>query len=76
MHRFIKLFEMNKEKQIENIFEAMDTMHSIQCTNCREIARRYNCDEEYASEQFYNDGWRIKEDEYVYCPKCAEVNGA
>ena len=66
---------VTKEKAIEELFETMDTVHSIQCTNCRKIAKKYNCSEEYASESFYKDGWRYKEDEYVYCPMCSEVNG-
>jgi len=67
---------VEKEKQIESIFEVMDTVHSIRCSNCRQIEKKYNCSEEDASEQFYNDGWRFKQQGYIYCPKCAEVNGA
>ena len=65
-----------KEKQKELIFEEMTTEHSIRCSNCRNIDKTYNCDEDYASEYFYNKGWRIKFNNYCYCPKCAEVNNA
>ena len=67
---------MIPDKQFEILFEEIHTEHSIQCSNCGEISKEYNCSEEDAIKSFYTEGWRAVKNQYCCCPQCAEINGA
>ena len=61
-----------KETESDRIYEAMDTLHTIICSNCGKNGYVHDIDDWWAVEDFKNRGWRATKHGNVYCPDCAK----
>ncbi|MFW5847685.1 MAG: hypothetical protein ACOCVF_02085 [bacterium] len=58
----------NKDK----LYEAIHTMQDINCNNCGTTKILHNIDAWEATENFLIAGWKVMNNNDVYCPNCVE----
>lgn len=63
---------MDKDDQVYEIWENIETENSLRCTSCKLISRRHDEDPYHSAEEFIRTGWRITRFGNVYCPKCTK----
>lgn len=60
-----------RDSKISELNDCVHVVADIECSQCKEGSTLEFADQFEAGEEFYNDGWRIFEDE-VWCPKCVK----
>lgn len=60
---------MNKEILEDRLYNAVETISSIQCTKCKKVDQFYQEDDWQVVSSAMNKGWYATEN-YVYCPDC------
>ena len=63
--------KMNKEKTIDNLYEAVDMEVTIRCDNCGKYESIFGSDDWVAADIFYEKGWRSGRSS-IYCPNCSK----
>jgi hypothetical protein len=58
----------DQEKQIDKLFEGIETLSSIRCNKCG-VTKIRQSDGYDAADGFFHEGWRIMRGNCV-CPKC------
>lgn len=59
-----------KDKEIFNLENAIESVHTIRCSKCNTIDQIVTPDSMDAAQFFLEHGWRSPKDN-IYCPTCA-----
>lgn len=62
---------MNKEKCLDNLYDAIISASTLKCSKCNDEQSLYHTDERAASNVFYANGWRATSIN-VCCPVCSK----
>jgi len=57
--------------ELDRLYEAVETISDIRCTNCGTSQTMYCISDYEAAEAFQSEGWRATHYN-VYCPTCAK----
>jgi DNA-directed RNA polymerase subunit RPC12/RpoP len=63
---------MDKDTQVYEMWENIETQNNIRCTSCKQFSHRYDEDPYHSAKEFISGGWRITKYGNIYCPKCSK----